>query len=157
MLQDQAATEKRFYMVGVIHWDEKGAHLLRQWVETIQPHVITLEFSRYGMTFRKERGRELRERIAKALEPLCKSHISFPSESLCSLYSFIDMPYEYEVARRYCNEHTIPLYLIDMDIFSYLTLKKIEELLSPDNISELLLKPEKKRYTNGKGHGKDVL
>jgi pheromone shutdown protein TraB len=139
-----------FYIVGVIHRDEEGASLLLDWIEKIEPDVITLEFSHYGMTFRKERGAQLRMRIDKVLEFLRENGELCQDGYPHLLYSFIDMPYEYEVTRQYCNEHAIPLYLIDMDIFSYLKLKKVEELLSPDNIKKILSEPEKRDSTDEK-------
>jgi hypothetical protein len=59
-------------------------------------------------------------------------------DGLSRLFPYINLPYEYEVASRYAEEHNASLHLIDMDDFSYLKLQKIDELFEENNIRQLL-------------------
>lgn len=131
-------------MVGIIHRDKESPPLLLALMEKIKPHVVTLEFSHYGMRFRQRRGEELKKTIDDAVAILSASIPFVNREAVSSLYAYVEMPYEYEVAKQYCDDHAIPLHLIDMDIFSYERLQHIEELLSLDNIQKMLVAPERK-------------
>ncbi|MBA4418477.1 MAG: hypothetical protein C0392_11310 [Syntrophus sp. (in: bacteria)] len=125
-------------ILGVIHWDENGPELLNQWMEAIRPQVITLEFSKYGMTFRGEQGFFYRQRIEEVYNRLKKDNLPCYDNALSMLLSYIEMPYEFEGASQYNAAHDVPLYLIDMDLFSYLRLRGIENLLSVANIERIL-------------------
>ncbi|OPY80298.1 MAG: hypothetical protein A4E65_01528 [Syntrophorhabdus sp. PtaU1.Bin153] len=129
--------DNRLFMVGVIHRDKEGPALLRNWVEQIDPDVITLELSRYGVQLRMDRGKEFRARIHKVLRGLEADGV-FPNEEAVSmLLAYLAIPYEFEVAARYAGPRGIPLHLVDMDFFSYVKLQKIEELLSEENIRRM--------------------
>jgi hypothetical protein len=130
-------------ILGVIHRDQNGLELLNQWMAAIQPQVITLEFSKYGMTFRRERGSFYRERIEGVYNRLKKGNLPCYDNALSALFSYIEMPYEFEGASQYHTVHNVPLYLIDMDIFSYLRLKEIEMFLSVENIERMLSEDNK--------------
>ncbi|MCX5803995.1 MAG: hypothetical protein NTU69_10785 [Proteobacteria bacterium] len=142
MVQESFSPNTKFFILGVIHRDEEGPQLLREWMERAKPDVVTLEFSNYGLTFRKERGAELKMMIDKVLEALRDDNEPYKKEAPSALFSYVDMPHEYEVATKYCNERNIPLYLIDMDVFSYLKLQKVDDLLSEENIKKLLCEKE---------------
>ncbi|HBA55021.1 MAG TPA: hypothetical protein DCZ04_11370, partial [Syntrophorhabdus aromaticivorans] len=111
--------EKAFVMLGVIHRDEEGPALLKSWLDRIRPDVVTLELSRYGVRFRRERGEEYKRRIDRIAERLREKGELCNKENLVSLRLYMDMPYEYDVASRFGAEHEVPVYLIDMDFFSY--------------------------------------
>ena len=77
LIEDKLASA-RLVMLGVIHRDKEGAALLSRWLDYLKPDVITLEFSRYGMMFRKTHGAALRARLdalvakmALEAEPSC--------------------------------------------------------------------------------------
>jgi hypothetical protein len=129
--------EKRFFVLGVIHRDDEGPDLLRDWLVRTLPDVITLEFSNYGLEFRKRKGDEYRRKIKDVLDRMNSNGEPHDVNALSSLFSFIDLPYEYEVASRYAGEHNASLYLIDMDAFSYLKLRKAEELFEETNIRQI--------------------
>ncbi len=129
---------RRLFVLGVIHRDEEGPELLRQWLTKILPDVVTLEFSNYGLTFRKEKGGMYKKRIEEALDRARNSDERCDAEALSPLFSYIDMPYEYEVASGYARERNLLLYLIDMDDFSRLKLDKADELFDEDNLRQLL-------------------
>jgi hypothetical protein len=128
----------RLYIIGVIHRDKKGPDLLSRWLDRIRPDVITLELSRFGLSLRQERGEEYKARIGQVLTSMRERNVPWNQDALSLLQSYVDPPYEFQVASAYKAAHEIPLYLIDMDMFSYLRLRSIEELLSPENIENLL-------------------
>jgi hypothetical protein len=131
----------RLVLLGVIHRDDEGAELLRDVLTRIQPDVITLEFSDYGLEFRKRMGDEYRKKIKDVLGKMGCEGEPCDGRILSSLTSFIDLPYEYVEASRYAGEHDASLYLIDMDSFSYLKLRKAGELFDENNIRQVLSGP----------------
>lgn len=134
--------KERLFVLGVIHRDDDGPELLHDWLARIMPDVITLEFSNYGLEFRKRKGDEYRRKIKDVLDKMGYNEEAREMKSLSSLVSFIDLPYEYEVASRYAGEHNASLYLIDMDAFSYLKLRKAGELFDENNIRQILSGPD---------------
>ena len=128
----------QFFMLGVIYRDVEGPGLLKDWLERIRPDVITLELSHYGIRFRREFGEEYKKRIGRILRKRKERGEPFNKEALSSLLSYVSIPYEYEVASAYSVEHSAPFYLIDMDFFSYVKLRSIEDLLSEKNIETVL-------------------
>jgi pheromone shutdown protein TraB len=147
-------SDTRLFVLGVIHRDENGPDLLAEWIDRIKPDVITLEFSNYGLMFRRERGAELKKRIREFLKAFIDENEPYNREALSALFSYVDLPYEYETASRYSNEHNIPLYLIDMDVFSYLKLQKVDELLSAENIKKALYETRGNGNHNEKAQAK---
>ncbi|MCX8021826.1 MAG: hypothetical protein N2745_03545 [Syntrophorhabdaceae bacterium] len=131
--------ETSLYMIGVIHRDEEGRDLLNRWLSTISPEVITLEFSKYGLAFRMEKGDTYKRKVMDVIDTLEGKHETYDKNALSFLLSSIEIPYEYDVASVYAKERHIPLYLIDMDVFSCLKLKKMEELFEERNIMDLLV------------------
>jgi hypothetical protein len=137
----QACSEdktKRLFIIGVIHRDDRGAELLNEWLSTIAPEVITLEFSNYGLAFRKERGVEYKRRLEEVLNKIRADNEPCNADGVRQLFAYINMPYEYEIASRYSEDHKTPLHLVDMDGFSYLKLQQIDELFEEKNIRKLL-------------------
>lgn len=128
----------RFFMLGVIHRDPRTPVLLRQWITDIKPDIITLEFSQYGLMFRKENHDRYKKRIDEVLKKLKNNKRAYNKAVMENLESFMNMPDEYEIVSEYCVKRQIPFYLIDMDLFSYLKLQKAEELFDAENIERLL-------------------
>ena len=119
----------RLVMLGAIHRDTEGAALLSRWLDYLKPDVITLEFSRYGMMFRKKHGAALRARLdalvakmAAEAEPPCGNAVG-------ALYDYIDLPYEYTRTLQYADRSGIPLHLLDLDLFSCVNLRNVDELM----------------------------
>ncbi len=129
---------RRFYMLGVIHRDKRNRALLRQWITGIMPDVITLEFTQYGLMFRKENRGRYKKRIDEVLKKLKNDKRPYNGSAMDDLKAFLNMPDEYEVVAEYCKGRRIPFHLIDMDMFSYLKLQNAEELFDSGNIEELL-------------------
>ena len=125
-------------MLGTIHRDKEGTGMLERWMKEIKPDVITLEFSRYGLNFRTAHLHEFQARVEEYARELESRGETINRHSLGNLLAYLHPPYEFDVASRYATGHTIPLYLIDMDFFSYLNLRRIDELLDQKNMEQLL-------------------
>jgi len=124
----------RLVMLGTIHRDKEGGELLSRWLDYLKPDVITLEFSRYGMMFRKRHGAALRAQldalVAKMTaeaEPPCQNAVG-------ALYDYIDLPYEYTRTSQYADRSGIPLHLLDLDFVSCVNLRNVDELMGEKNL-----------------------
>jgi hypothetical protein len=132
------APGKTFYILGVIHKDKSNNRIIGNWLNKVRPHAITLEFSRYGFMFRKEKGPMYRNKIASVLTQMRQNGDICNEEALSFLNAYIDLPSEYEAASLYCNENGASLHLVDMDLFSYMKLKNTDELFSEKNIRDVI-------------------
>ena len=138
--------ERKFFMLGVIHRDENGPALLRDWLARIKPDLVTIELSHYGMRFRRELGEEYKRRVGEIVTQLNENGEKYNEEALTSLFAYVNIPYEFDVVSAYAAEQGIPFSLIDMDFFSYVKLRAIENLFSEENIEKVLTRTEE---TNG--------
>lgn len=127
--------ERRFFMIGVIHRDGDGARRLEEWLNRIGPGMITVELSAYGLQFRRERGAHLREKTMEMAEAMGIEDEGARRRIREDLLGLLDLPYEYETARQYGETHDARLYCVDMDFFSFLRLRKVDDLVSPDNVA----------------------
>jgi hypothetical protein len=101
MALETTGQESPFVMLGLIHRDHEGPALLRGWLEAIDPAVITVEFTRHGLDFRRVAGHG-------------------DGRSL-----FMDIPFEYEVSEAFARQRAVPIYCIDMDLFSHVRLREV--------------------------------
>ena len=129
-----AAGKSLFCMLGVMHRDKSNREVVYEWLNKMGPDVVTVELSLYGLSFRKRMGPLLKRRVESFLEQ--KGNVG--RKALSGLTTFIDLPGEYEAALHYCDEHEAPLYLVDMDYFSSLKLRHVEELFSEENMQRLV-------------------
>jgi hypothetical protein len=136
----------RLFLLGVIHRDEDGPALLKDWLTRIRPDVVTIELSHYGLRFRRELGEEYKRRVGEIVTQLNENGQKFNEEALASLFAYVNTPYEFDVVSVYASENEIPFHLIDMDFFSYVKLRAIENLFSEENIEKVLTRTEE---TNG--------
>ena len=121
-------------MLGTIHRDKEGAQLLSRWLDYLKPDVITLEFSRYGMMFRKTHGTALRARLDALAAKMGLGAEPSSREALRALHDYIELPYEYTETSQYADRLSIPLHLVDLDLFSYINLRSMDELLDEKNM-----------------------
>ncbi|MCX7858228.1 MAG: hypothetical protein N2513_09695 [Deltaproteobacteria bacterium] len=128
-------TDDRFYMIGVIHRDHKAKDRLKQIVKSINPELITLEFTNYGLTFRKKNYSSVKKKLIRIEATL--SNLA-QREKIRNLLNFFELPYEYVVANSYAKEKGVPLYLVDMDFFSFFRLRYAKDLLKKENIRGIL-------------------
>ena len=134
--------EHKFIMLGVIHRDEDGPALLKDWLARIKPDVVTIELSHYGIRFRRELGEEYKRRVGEIVTHLNENGEKYNEEALASLFAYVNTPYEFDVVSAYAAEQGIPFSLIDMDFFSYVKLRAIEDLFSEENIEKVLTQTE---------------
>jgi hypothetical protein len=130
--------EKTFHILGIIHRDKNNGRIIGDCLNMIRPQLITLEFSRYGLMFRKEKGPLYRKKIESVLSQMRQCGEVFNDEAVYSLNAYIDLPSEYETASLYCDENSASLHLVDMDLFSYMKLKNADELFSEENIRSII-------------------
>ncbi len=126
--------EAHLVMLGTIHRDKEGAPLLSRWLDYLKPDVITLEFSRYGMMFRKTHGTALRARLDALAAKTGLGAEPSSREALRALHDYIELPYEYTETSQYADRLSIPLHLVDLDLFSYINLRSMDELLDEKNM-----------------------
>lgn len=126
------------FMLGVIHRDDSGPALLKDWLERIRPDVITLELTHYGIRFRRELGGEYKKAIKHVATQREERGDPVNGEAVSSLLSYLSIPYEYEEASAYAAQQGAPFYLIDMDFFSYVKLRTIEDLVNEKNVEMML-------------------
>ena len=127
-----------FHILGIIHRDIDNGRIISNWLNRIKPQVITLEFSRYGLMFRKEKGGLYRKKLESVLAQMRQDGEAYNEEALSLLNAYVDPPSEYEAASFYCNESGASLHLVDMDHFSRLKLNNIDELFSEKNIKSVI-------------------
>lgn len=127
-----------FFMLGVIHRDESGSALLKHWLDLIQPDVITLELTHYGLRFRRELGGEYKKAIERIVARREERGDPVNEKALSSLLSYLSIPYEYEEVSSYAAAHGVSFHLVDMDFFSYVKLRMIEDLVNEKNVETML-------------------
>jgi len=125
-------------MLGVVHRDSGGYRLLAERLEQFMPDIITLEFSHYGLNYRRVMGKTYKKRIMEVILKYSGNREKLNRDAFSELVSFANVPYEYRASVRYTDKHSGLLHLIDLDMFSYVKLQKSEELFSPSNIERLL-------------------
>jgi hypothetical protein len=134
----QRRKEAVFYMMGVIHGDKEGKALLDGWLESAAPDMVTLEFSRYGLNFRRSKGERLRRKARSAIDELKAEGSTIDESARDALFSYIDLPVEFAAASEYCNRSGAGLFLVDMDRFSSANLARMDEVISKENLRMLL-------------------
>jgi hypothetical protein len=128
------SAQARLIMLGTIHRDREGAGHLSRWLDNLRPEVITLEFSPYGMMFRRTHRETLRAKVGALVEEIERRGEPVSRTALEALYDYIEFPYEYRITSQYAEEVGIPFHLLDPGVFSYVKLQKMDELLDPENI-----------------------
>ncbi|MCX7965162.1 MAG: hypothetical protein N2596_00855 [Syntrophorhabdaceae bacterium] len=127
-----------FLIIGTIHRDESFFENLFNFIENLRPQVLTLELSYYGLSFREKKGDHYIKMLNDNLKKLGKDTENIKNEYIEDIKNYLNIPYEYRVASTYIKEYGGALYLVDMDIFSYFNLKDIDNLISEENLKNLL-------------------
>jgi hypothetical protein len=130
-------------LVGVIHGDPEGYDRLKALLRREDPSLVTLEFSEFGLRFRREKAATIRENLRCLLLEIGLDEdairATFRRGGPGGLTALLDFPYEYLAARDFCAERGRPLSLIDLSRFSEQKLRILEEeALQPENIRALL-------------------
>ncbi|MGD0229260.1 MAG: hypothetical protein ABSC19_02730 [Syntrophorhabdales bacterium] len=142
--------ENAFVMLGTIHGDRDGAAILYSWLKSALPDMVTLEFSQYGVNYRRGRGEALKARVRATVDELRTEGRPIDDAALDALFSYIDLPWEFTVASQYCQGRGAPLFLVDMDRFSAMNLGRMDELVAKENLGTLLLGSDRRTVTHQK-------
>ncbi len=127
-----------FYMIGIIHRDSQCAVKLAEWLEEKQPDVITIELSNFGLAFREKMGDFYKKNLEENLKRLNMDTNAMLNHYIEDIKKYIEIPYEYRVAQKYVKKNRGFIYLVDLDIFSFIKLKEIDKLFDLENIRNLL-------------------
>jgi len=127
-----------FYMLGIIHRDRRNPDIIRQWLEKLKPDVITVEVSRYSLDFRHNAGKMYREKLDGICS--CLSAEGYGPANPCfeDLYAFLETPPEFTAADDYHRRNNAFVYPVDMDLFSFLKLRSVGELINGENLRKAL-------------------
>jgi hypothetical protein len=128
-------------MIGLIHRDAGLGKLLAGWLDSIEPEVITIELSSYGVAFRKSRGEELSGRLMATVQDLRDQGHCIDGKALDTLRAYIALPLEFVIASDFAARRGIPLHLVDLDSYSRSYLDHMEALLDRENLVKLLCCP----------------
>jgi hypothetical protein len=133
--------ENQFIMIGVIHGDREGKALLEARLESARPDAVTVEVSPYGLAYRLSEGEALKGKVRSAVEELRREGRPIHEAGLEALFAYIDPPFEFTSASDYCARHGASVFPIDLDRFSSGRLRRMEELVSKENLAMLLSLP----------------
>ncbi|MCS7281415.1 MAG: hypothetical protein NZ583_07300 [Desulfobacterota bacterium] len=130
-----------FFMVGIIHRDREAKDRLEKILKEIKPDIITLEFTNFGLNFRKRNFQRIKRKLAKIYR---WGHAD-------AIIEFFSIPYEYEVAKNYSKRTGVPVYFADMDFFSFFHLRSALELLTEKNAEGVrTFSYQERKYTEKK-------
>jgi hypothetical protein len=136
----------RLTLLGTIHRDPQGLMRLVQALKGLKPHVITLEFSTYGLRYRLKKKRSLNHCLLRGVHEMLGTDDPrlgalkklLRTTGIGGVRALLDLPFEYKGARFYSHRRAIPLYCVDISSYSRRLLGKIEELLSPENLKKVI-------------------
>ncbi len=137
----------RLTLLGTIHRDPQGLARLLQALKGLNPHVITLEFSTYGLRYRLKKKRSLHHCLLRGLyeiygiDGLRLSVLKklLRTTGIGGIRALLDLPFEYKGASFYSSSHNgIPFYCVDISSFSRQLLAKVDELLLPENLKKVI-------------------
>jgi hypothetical protein len=135
----------RLTLIGTIHRDPQGLVRLVQALKSLNPHVITLEFSTYGLRYRLKKKRSLDHRLLRGLHEmhgidglrLGALKELLRTTGIGGIRALLALPFEYKGASFYSQRCDIPLYCVDISSLSRQLLAKVDELLSPENLKKV--------------------
>jgi hypothetical protein len=133
-------------LVGTVHRDPQGLTKLVKELAWLKPHVITLEFSMYGLTYRRRRKKILTEKLLQGLQEIREPEtLKLPqlkgllrSIGIGGIAALLDLPFEYKAARFYSQRHGLSLHCLDSSLYSRQLLNNVEELISPENLKKVI-------------------
>jgi hypothetical protein len=136
----------RLTLLGTIHRDPQGLKRLVEALKGLKPHVITLEFSTYGLRYRLKKKRSLTHCLLRGLHEIRDIDALNVSElkkllratGIGGIRALLDLPFEYKGARFYSHCTAIPLYCVDISSYSRQLLSNVDELLSPENLKKVI-------------------
>ncbi len=139
-------SREKLHLLGTVHHDPKGCQKLHDFLEQQGADLILLEFSAYGLSYRKENGAHLQKQfwinLAWAAGQLgLKAKGARQHPEVDAVRRQLGLPFEYRAARRFGLRHRVPVHLVDCSSFSQRMIASWEELVSPKNLFHLLSIP----------------
>jgi hypothetical protein len=130
-------------MVGTVHGDTEGFQRILRFLETYRPRLVFVELSPYGHHFRKAHQTALQQALNHDLltaARLCR--VSFREAlrhpEIKAIRRQLALPSEYRAASLYCRKAAARLILADYSPLSKKLISYWPELLSVDNLTNLL-------------------
>jgi hypothetical protein len=136
----------RLTLLGTIHRNPRGVVRLVQALNGLNPHVITLEFSTYGLRYRLKKKRSLNHCLLRGVHEMLGADglrlgalkKLLRTTGIGGIRALLDLPFEYKGTSFYSQRRGIPLYCVDISSYSRQLLGKIDELLEPENLKKLI-------------------
>jgi len=138
-------------LVGTIHRNPNGLPRLMETLERESPDIITLEMSEYGVAFREKNGFRLKERLFSIVQGLQeksaqkergkrdRSHNPLAIGPIRAILLTLELPFEFNAAKTYCERKRIPFRCIDLSKYSRMKLKTLQkEMITEDNVRKIL-------------------
>ncbi|MBI4863255.1 MAG: hypothetical protein HY815_23770 [Candidatus Riflebacteria bacterium] len=138
----------RLVLAGVVHRDPEGPDRLWTFLATRRPQGVSVELSKYSLSFRRANRERLGQVLDENLKELARQRKLDGPEPLevtghvRSMRRAIGIPYEYEVAASYCRRYDAQRELVDLSRTSRDRLEELEELTSLANLTTLLARPD---------------
>ena len=133
-------------ILGVVHRDPEGADRLRPVLDARPWGLVSVEVSPYALAWRRETGRQL----LAALEANLPAAAARAGLSLAQarrhpgpawLRAYLSLPYEWLVAQELAARRGAPGVALDFSQKSRQLLAEAPELVTPDNLAQLLAAP----------------
>ncbi|NLI33706.1 MAG: hypothetical protein GX422_13155 [Deltaproteobacteria bacterium] len=131
------------FLLGTVHWDPLGFRRLSTFLEWFNPDCILLEFSPYGLSFRRKNQETLQRTLNRGIREV--SHrCGIPHGTVLrhpevlAVRRQISLPFEYRATSRFSKRTGTPLFLVDHSQWSRRWISEWPELLSWENIYSLV-------------------
>jgi hypothetical protein len=138
---DEGAEGPEIILVGVVHGDPGGYDKLINLFDRVRPRVISVEISEYSWRYRRSREAWWQRRFQQSLQSLPpdqRKHLA-----LKKVAAQIAPPFEARAAEDYAQQHGVAWQAVDIKAIAREHLARYgEELLSPDNLGNLVLTPD---------------
>ena len=116
--------------IGTSHIDPEGYDSLYRHLCELKPELVLVEVSLYSVLFRRTAGALYRTVFDRNMKSLGLD----PTPELMNARRFLDVPFEYLAARRYCRESGALLRLMDLSAFSFIRLLPAFRLVTAGNM-----------------------
>lgn len=136
----------RLILVGTVHSDPHGYRRTLQLLERLQPQLILVELSPFGLTFRRTRQRVLHATLrSNLIQAAAQSGLALRQAlnhpQIRSVSRQLSPPFEYRAAVRFGRRHGARLLLVDDSRFSRYWVTTWPQLLAGENLRYLLSLP----------------
>ncbi len=146
MSPSRAAAPDGLWMLGVVHRDPEGEARLLAWLRRLAPQAVGLELSPPSVRLRRERGGQLRAKLAASLRACGRGDLADeveagrrPAGVAGDLAAALEVPFELLAAEAYAGESGAALELLDDPDAAAQAVALLErELLEAPNVALLL-------------------